>query len=62
MKYCTKCGTQLADDALFCSKCGAKVAEEVTPNTEVKKEEPVVKQQPVKQARRFSTYFGKEIG
>ena len=23
--YCTKCGNQLADGALFCSKCGAKV-------------------------------------
>ena len=22
MKYCTKCGTQLADDAKFCSSCG----------------------------------------
>lgn len=24
MKYCTKCGTQLADEAEFCSACGAK--------------------------------------
>ena len=23
MKYCTKCGTQLDDDAMFCSACGA---------------------------------------
>lgn len=27
MKYCTKCGAQMNDDALFCSKCGAKVEE-----------------------------------
>ena len=27
MKYCTKCGQELNDDALFCSKCGAKVEE-----------------------------------
>lgn len=24
MKYCTKCGHQMADDMLFCQKCGAK--------------------------------------
>ena len=30
MKYCTKCGTQLADDAKFCSSCGA--AQSVTGN------------------------------
>ena len=23
--YCSRCGNQIADDALFCSKCGAKV-------------------------------------
>ena len=28
MKYCTKCGTQAEDDALFCSKCGHKFAKE----------------------------------
>lgn len=27
MKYCTKCGQELNDDALFCSRCGAKVEE-----------------------------------
>ena len=25
MKYCTKCGAQMNDDALFCPKCGTKV-------------------------------------
>lgn len=29
MKYCTKCGAQMNDDALFCPKCGAKVEEVV---------------------------------
>jgi len=27
MKYCTKCGAQMNDDALFCPKCGTKVEE-----------------------------------
>lgn len=27
MKYCTKCGAQMDDDALFCPKCGTKVEE-----------------------------------
>ena len=25
MKFCTKCGAQMEDDALFCPKCGNKV-------------------------------------
>ena len=34
MKYCTKCGAQMNDDALFCPKCGTKVEvveEKITP-------------------------------
>lgn len=27
MKYCTKCGAQIPDDAKFCPSCGASVAE-----------------------------------
>ena len=27
MKYCTKCGAPMNDDALFCPKCGNKVEE-----------------------------------
>ena len=26
MKFCTKCGTQLADEAQFCTGCGTPVA------------------------------------
>ncbi|HTP55630.1 MAG TPA: zinc-ribbon domain-containing protein, partial [Thermoplasmata archaeon] len=26
MIYCTKCGTQLPDDARFCAKCGTATA------------------------------------
>ena len=29
MKYCTKCGAQMNDDALFCPKCGTKVEEAI---------------------------------
>ena len=25
MKFCSKCGTQLSDDAVFCSSCGARM-------------------------------------
>ena len=35
MKYCSKCGAPMNDDALFCSKCGTKV-EEVKVNNENK--------------------------
>ena len=28
MKYCTKCGQELNDDAKFCTKCGAEQKEE----------------------------------
>ena len=28
MKYCTKCGAQVEDDALFCPKCGHKFVAE----------------------------------
>lgn len=27
MKFCSQCGTQLSDDAVFCSGCGARVGE-----------------------------------
>ena len=27
MKYCTKCGNQLADDAVICTNCGCTTAE-----------------------------------
>ena len=27
MKYCTKCGAKMSDDALFCSNCGCKVTQ-----------------------------------
>ena len=28
MKYCSKCGAQLNDDAIYCPLCGDKVVEE----------------------------------
>lgn len=35
MKYCSKCGSQIPDDAQFCGGCGAKVVEEknISPST-----------------------------
>lgn len=33
MKYCTQCGTQLADTALFCSACGTKQGQPQPGNT-----------------------------
>lgn len=38
MKYCTKCGTQLADDAKFCSNCGASQEENSIFNEDHKQE------------------------
>lgn len=35
-KFCSQCGTQLSDDAMFCANCGAPVAQQVA--------EPVVPQ------------------
>lgn len=43
MKYCTKCGAQMNDDALFCPKCGTKVEEVVVPNNN----QPIVEEKPV---------------
>ncbi|MBP3232030.1 MAG: zinc-ribbon domain-containing protein [Anaerovibrio sp.] len=28
MKFCTKCGKQIDDDAVFCNFCGAQVLDE----------------------------------
>ncbi len=33
MKYCTKCGTQLVDEAIVCTGCGCSVATITSPNT-----------------------------
>lgn len=35
MKYCTKCGHQMADDMMFCQKCGTKVGSIAQPMQEV---------------------------
>jgi hypothetical protein len=50
MKYCTKCGAQMNDDALFCPKCGTKVEEivEDKPAPQPVKEKPVANQEPPK--------------
>ncbi|MBQ7996026.1 MAG: zinc-ribbon domain-containing protein [Bacilli bacterium] len=56
MKYCTKCGAPMGDDALFCPKCGTKVEEvviekpapqpaEEKPTEQPKQEKPVANQE-----------------
>lgn len=47
MKYCTKCGAQMNDDALFCPKCGTKVEE-------------VIEKQPTPQSVEDKTFFNEE--
>lgn len=37
MKYCTKCGHQMADDMMFCQKCGTKVESATAPAQETPK-------------------------
>ena len=51
MKYCTKCGAKMNDDAIFCSKCGAKFDDVVGPsNYQTAEEGPAVNQEPPKPA------------
>ena len=33
--FCSKCGTQIADDTKFCSKCGTKVVYKATGDTSI---------------------------
>lgn len=37
MKYCSKCGVELADDARFCSNCGNPVEETAQPEVQTEK-------------------------
>ena len=43
-KYCSKCGTQLSDSALFCANCGASVAQPVIEPVAQQDAQPVVPQ------------------
>ncbi len=47
MKFCTQCGAQINDDAVFCKKCGAKQRVETQPQQPVQQQAPV--QQTVQQ-------------
>lgn len=50
MKYCTKCGYKLTDEARFCNACGAEVAETI--KAEAVSENPYVSNaQPVYEAK-----------
>lgn len=39
MAYCSKCGTQVADEALFCSRCGARTATGVKAGSDLPSDE-----------------------
>lgn len=45
MKYCTKCGQKMDDEALFCPKCGAKAASITQEDTQDNHENVVVENQ-----------------
>ena len=51
MKFCTQCGTQLNDNAIFCSKCGAK--QEEIENTPIVETTPIVIDFPVVEKVQF---------
>ena len=65
--FCTKCGTQLPDDARFCSGCGAPIAQKAaTPDpepvvtrsesvAEQPEPQPVTQETPAPEAVRFNT-------
>ena len=40
MKYCAKCGRQMADDMMFCQKCGTKADDTIQPVKPDSKEPP----------------------
>ena len=54
MKYCTKCGAQVEDDALYCPKCGHKfvIEAEAEPVNETKENQPETAKKPAKVGRR----------
>lgn len=43
--FCTKCGTQLSDDAGFCHKCGSKVISQESVNKETVKSDLLISEQ-----------------
>lgn len=51
MKYCNKCGAQLADTAKFCAKCGTKVPEAASESIQTSVS-PVKKPKPEKKQKR----------
>ena len=54
MKYCTKCGHALPDEALFCSECGTKL-------DEVKQQNSQEKPAKIKQKTDVSAYLKQRI-
>ena len=43
--YCTKCGAEMQDDAVFCQKCGTKVSASEQTSTETTQQEVAKKTQ-----------------
>lgn len=42
MKFCTKCGHELMDEAVICTKCGCSVSSNAVPQTDSKEDKPDV--------------------
>lgn len=67
MKFCSKCGTGLDDDALFCTACGAGQSQEVVnvqpqESATVQTQEDVTEQQQANQAFTQTQQMGYDIG
>ena len=69
MSFCTKCGTELKEDAKFCPSCGAPAEPKAEPAAEEKQPEQNTEQQNTYQqnttsdfAQKFDQFTDTEIG
>lgn len=57
MKFCSQCGSQINDDAMFCRKCGAKQRVEIQPmqpQPRMQPQQPMMTQQPMQPQQKKS--------